>query len=177
MAESDIRLRFVSNTDNSADMRTFCVFQVIESAAEELELYRFLHPMTGNSIGTTTYHRKNLDTLIFETAGQIEWFSSSNATVWLGVDEVPVKDLRKIKNGSQRRPHRSRRFKVIGTEYKWKIGENGNDLFCIDSKDKHVAAWSAEERLLRVAPRCVNILDRVVVTCFLNLWFKKLGRW
>ncbi|KIK90988.1 hypothetical protein PAXRUDRAFT_831215 [Paxillus rubicundulus Ve08.2h10] len=128
--------------------------------------------MTGNSIGTTTYHRKNLDTLIFETAGQIEWSSSSNATAWLGVDEVAVKDLRKIKNGSQ-----SRRFKVPGMEYKWKIGENGNDLFCIDSKDKHVAAWSADERVLRVAPRCVNILDRIVVTCFLNLWFKRLGRW
>ncbi|KIJ70281.1 hypothetical protein HYDPIDRAFT_104967 [Hydnomerulius pinastri MD-312] len=172
MAESDIVLRMVSSTDSNADMRSFRVYQVIENAAEELELYRFLHPMTGHQTGTTTYHRKNLSTVIFETAGQIEWFSPSNATVWFGVDEVPVKDLRKIKNSSQ-----SRRFKVTGTEYKWKIAENGNDLFCVDSKDKHVAAWSADERLLRVAPRCVNILDRVIVTCFLNLWFKRLGRW
>lgn len=39
-------------------------------------------------MGTTTFHRKNLDTLIFETAGHVEWFSSFNATVWFGVDEV-----------------------------------------------------------------------------------------
>ncbi|KAH7887919.1 hypothetical protein F5I97DRAFT_1926327 [Phlebopus sp. FC_14] len=172
MDESDIVLRFVSSADVNADMRTFRVCQVIEGAAEELELYRFVHPMTGHATGTTAYNRKNLSTLVFETAGYIEWHSNSNATVWFGVDEIPVKDLRKTKHGSQ-----SRRFKVAGTEYKWKIKENGNDLFCVDSKDKHVAAWSAEERLLRVAPRCVNILDRVIVTCFLNLWFKRLGRW
>ncbi|KAF9246952.1 hypothetical protein BU15DRAFT_57896 [Melanogaster broomeanus] len=124
MTESDIVLRLVSSTESNVDMRTFRVLQVIENAAEELELYRFSHPMTGNSIGTTTYKRKNLDTLDFETAGYIEWFSSSNATVCFGVDEVPIRDLRKIKNGSQ-----SRRFKVAGSEYKWKIGENGNDLF------------------------------------------------
>lgn len=39
-------------------------------------------------MGTTTFHRKNLDTLVFETAGQVEWFSSFNATVLFGVDEV-----------------------------------------------------------------------------------------
>lgn len=39
-------------------------------------------------MGTTTFHRKNLDTLVFETAGHIEWFSTLNAMVWFGVDEV-----------------------------------------------------------------------------------------
>lgn len=81
-------------------------------------------------------------------------------------------------------------------EYKWKLRENGTDMFvsvtflsawctrqrkrhvqCIDSKEKHVAVWSGEDRKLRVASRCKAILDRIVVTCFLNLWFKKLGRW
>ncbi|KIK90987.1 hypothetical protein PAXRUDRAFT_831214 [Paxillus rubicundulus Ve08.2h10] len=40
MAESDIVLRFVTSTDSNADMRTFRVFQVIQNAAEQLELYR-----------------------------------------------------------------------------------------------------------------------------------------
>lgn len=48
---------------------------------------------------------------------------------------------------------------------------------CIDSKEKHVAAWSEDDRTLKVAPRCVTLLDRIVVTCFLNLWFKRLGKW
>ena len=81
-------------------------------------------------------------------------------------------------------------------EYKWKLRENGTDMFvsdsfgstschvqhecyaqCIDSRDKHVAVWSGENRRLQVAPRCIAILDRIVVTCFLNIWFKRLGQW
>jgi hypothetical protein len=65
---------------------------------------QFHHPMTGLTNATTTFHRKNLSmcpeniygsrlsptaaTLIFETAGQIEWSSNSNATVYFGIDEV-----------------------------------------------------------------------------------------
>lgn len=105
MAGSDVVLRFVSNADSNADMRTFRVLQVLDKASEGLEIYKvlfclptlcldtealfqFSHPLTGHSTGTTTFHRKNLGTLIFETAGYVEWFSSFNATVWFGVDEV-----------------------------------------------------------------------------------------
>ncbi|KAI9574967.1 hypothetical protein HD554DRAFT_135097 [Boletus coccyginus] len=172
MASSDVVLRFVSNADSNADMRTFRVLQVLDKASEGLEIYKFSHPLTGHSTGTTTFHRKNLGTLIFETAGYVEWFSSFNATVWFGVDECSVKDLRKVKNSGQ-----SRRFKASGMEYKWKLRENGTDMFCIDSKDKHVAAWYEEDSKLKVSPRCFAILDRIVVTCFLNLWFQRLGKW
>lgn len=40
MADSDVVLRFASNIDSGADMRTFRVLQVPENAAEELELYK-----------------------------------------------------------------------------------------------------------------------------------------
>lgn len=48
---------------------------------------------------------------------------------------------------------------------------------CIDSQDKYIASWSNHERILRVTPRASAMLDRLVVTCFLNVWFKRLGRW
>ncbi|KAG8218375.1 hypothetical protein J3R82DRAFT_3995 [Butyriboletus roseoflavus] len=126
MVDSDIVLRFVSSTDSSADMRTFRVLQVIENAAAELELYKFSHPLTGHSMGTTTFHRKNLDTLVFETAGHIEWFSSFNATVWFGVDEF-LKPAA-LRYCTEMWLSRSRRFKASGMEYKWRLGENGNDM-------------------------------------------------
>jgi hypothetical protein len=44
--------------------------------------------VTGLNTGVTTFHRKNPNTLIFETAGQIEWLSNSNANVQFGIDEV-----------------------------------------------------------------------------------------
>ncbi|KAG1715926.1 hypothetical protein ID866_1215 [Astraeus odoratus] len=154
-------------------MRSFQVYQVISNAPEQLEIYRFQHPTAGYTTPTTTYRRKNLNALMWENAGRIEWSSSTNATVWFGVDEVPLKELRKVKNSTSQ----SRRFKAVKEEYKWKIAENGNDLFCIDSKNKHVAAWSAEEKVLRVAPRYVTIIERIMITCFLNSWFKQLGRW
>ena len=40
MADSDVVFRFVSNIDSSADMRAFRVLQVLENAAQELELYK-----------------------------------------------------------------------------------------------------------------------------------------
>ena len=36
----------------------------------------------------TTFHRQNLQTHVFETAGQIEWLSNSNAMIHFGLDQV-----------------------------------------------------------------------------------------
>jgi hypothetical protein len=38
---------------------------------------------------------------------------------------------------------------------------------------KNVAEWSNEASTLRVAERFEPILDRIVVTCILNLWMKQ----
>lgn len=167
MTEPDIDLRFAY--DGNADMRNFRVYQVIENAPERLEVYRFHHPTAGYITPTTTFKRKNLAVLRWDITGRIEWPTTTSGTVWFGVDEVPIKDLRKIKNGTSQ----SRRFKVSGNEYKWKVAANGQDLFCVDSKDKHVAIWTAQEMSLKIAPRCATILERIVITCFLNLWFKQ----
>ncbi|KAG2348698.1 hypothetical protein BDR05DRAFT_943933 [Suillus weaverae] len=194
-AETDMVFRFVNSTDANANTRTFRVYQVIGTAAhEELELYKFSHSMTGPSGGTTTYQRKNMNSLIFETVGQISWSSNTIAsTVYFGLEEVSVKDLRKVKNATSQwgilpevispllihfmNPS-SRRFKSgVGAGYKWKISENRTDLYCIDSQDKYIASWSNHEKILRVTPRASAMLDRLVVTCFLNVWFKRLGRW
>jgi hypothetical protein len=107
----------------------------------------------------TTFHRQNLSTHIFETAGDMQWHSNSNVNVTFGVDQV-ARFRRKTANsllilpgqysGSQktkeveqpvsstllleedtitRVTHSSRRFKAGGSEYKWKVADNGNDLF------------------------------------------------
>ncbi|KAI6034305.1 hypothetical protein BKA83DRAFT_4188034 [Pisolithus microcarpus] len=170
----------MSEPDNA---RNFRVYQVIENAPERLEVYRFHHPTAG--------HRKNLAVLQWDAAGRIEWPTTTSGTVWFGVDEVPIKDLRRIKNGTSQ----SRRFKCSGNEYKWKIAGNGQDLFVSEYHDCHAlvnveplfsvsiakinmfAIWTAQEMSLKIAPRCVTILERIVITCFLNLWFKGLNRW
>lgn len=90
---------------------------------------------------------------------------------------------------------RSRRFKVGNSEYKWKIADNQTDLFvsflmirgkivadcifcqCVDSRNRTIASWSQETLTLRVTPRAANILDRLIVTCTLNLYMKQLGHW
>lgn len=177
-AETDMVFRFVnsSSTNTDSDARAFRVYQVVGTAAhEELELYRFSHSMTGSAGGTTTYQRKNMNSLIFETVGHISWSSNIMASaVYFGLEEVSVKDLRKVKNATSH----SRRFKSgVGAGYKWKISDNRTDLYCIDSQDKYIASWSNHERILRVTPRASAMLDRLVVTCFLNVWFKRLGRW
>ncbi|KAJ8595342.1 hypothetical protein M405DRAFT_728213 [Rhizopogon salebrosus TDB-379] len=180
MVDTDMIFRFVFPSEADCDMRTFRIYQVIGGTAhEELVLYKFSHSTTGpgSSSGTTTYHRKNMTSLAFECAGYIHWSSNTNATVCFGVDELSIKDVRKVKNATSR----SRRFQCsAGAWHKWKIADNGTDLYvrdCTDSKNKHIASWSHEERTLKVTPYASIMIDRVVVTCFLNVWFKRLGRW
>ncbi|KAJ6539177.1 hypothetical protein B0H19DRAFT_960293 [Mycena capillaripes] len=133
---------------------------------------KFYHSSYGPSEGVTTFQRRNLATSVMEPAGEISWTSNSNATVHFGISEVNIRDLRKPKKSSSQ----SRRFKAGGSEYKWKMSE-GSDLFCVDSRGKTVARWSEEETTLSVGAQAEHILDRVVVTCLLNLWIRQLGLW
>lgn len=47
----------------------------------------------------------------------------------------------------------------------------------ITNYGKNIAEWSQETLTLRVAERAEPILDRVVVTLFLNLWMKNIDDW
>lgn len=174
---ADILLRvayhFPSGSD-IGDLRAFRAYQSIEgSDAPEIELYKFLHPMTNDPRTNTTFYRKNLTTGNYETAGYIEWSAEWNARVTWGIETVSLRDCRKQKKEASK----SRRFKAGGSEYKWKIAENQADLFCVDSRARTVASWAQETLTLRVAPRAANILDRLIVTCTLNLYMKQLGQW
>lgn len=125
MPATDIVLRFAyPPPETNSDFRTFNVYRVSEESTEQVELYKFYHPNTGMPIGGTTFHRKNLNTMKWETAGEIEWTSNTNATIYFGIDEVSIRDLRKPKNANSK----SRRFKASGSEYKWKIAEKNTDL-------------------------------------------------
>ncbi|KAF5370121.1 hypothetical protein D9758_001222 [Tetrapyrgos nigripes] len=176
MTSSGFTLHFsFPDTDSSENMsRTFKIYKVGDGATDaSTELYRFHHPDTGLKTGLTTFHRQNLQTNIFEIAGQIDWLATYNCTVSFGVDEVHVQDLRKRKNSGSR----SRRFKASGAEYKWKIAENDEGLLCVDSSGKNVATWSHQNHNLWISEKGELVLDRITVTCFLNLWFKQHGAW
>lgn len=164
----DINLRFQYSASSNTDIRTFSV-----CTTHDQELYKFYHPVTGLSIGVTTFFRKNPATNVYDTAGSIEWLSNTNAIVHFGINEVSIRDLRKAKRSNSQ----SRRFKAGGSEYRWKFRDNKRDLDCLDSWGKTVASWTQEQLRLRVATRVEDVLDRIVVTCLLNLWFRDLGIW
>lgn len=103
MSSINTTLRFSYLSGSNSDARTFTVTRI--SPSEETEFYRvrlfspypscdlttkskFYHPITGLKIGMTTFYRQNLETQVFETAGQIEWRSNTNATVQFGIEEV-----------------------------------------------------------------------------------------
>ena len=93
-----------------------------------------------------------------------------------------------------------------GAEYKWKVADNGTDLVvrgclaplrrsitsvnkglirahlqCLSTQlstyGKNVAEWSQENLVLRVSERVESILDRIVVTCIINMWMKYKNLW
>ncbi|KAF9008881.1 hypothetical protein BDQ17DRAFT_1349122 [Cyathus striatus] len=167
--QTDICLKF-SYSSCSTDIRAFEIHQLLPDNTTA-EMYKFHHPTTGFSAGVTTVTRKNLNTNVFETAVEIDWKSNINATIYFGVEEIPVGDLRRFKKTSS-----SRRFKAARTEYKWKQGSNEN-LHCVDLRGKEVATWIQDRYLLCISPKLEDILDHIVVTCLLNQWFRHLGRW
>ncbi|KAI0356634.1 hypothetical protein OH77DRAFT_220137 [Trametes cingulata] len=178
MSATDLVLRFVYSGNPNADPRTANILQITEGADGPIELYKFHHPNTGLATGVTSIQRKNPETQVWENAGQIEWTSNTNGAVYFGgVERVSFRELRKAKKPSSK----SRRFKVNNSEYKWKVAENGADLICVSdnltNRGKTIALWTQETLILRVAERAEGFLDRVVVTCFLNLWFKRLNLW
>ncbi|KAK7061587.1 hypothetical protein R3P38DRAFT_3383766 [Favolaschia claudopus] len=185
----DTVLRF--SYSKPEEIRTFGAHKRLDGGGE-LQLYevsctvpesrflisrKFYHSSYGPSTGVTTFQRKNLRTDVWEPAGEISWTSSTNATVHFGTDEVRKRCVREFRqNDGHGIEQRSRRFKAGGSEYKWKTGE-GNDLFCVDSRGKTVATWTQELTTLWVGAPAERILDRVVVTCLLNLWVRQLGHW
>lgn len=48
---------------------------------------------------------------------------------------------------------------------------------CVDSRGQTVATWTQEALELRVAASAEDILDRLVVTCLIHLWFRAHGYW
>lgn len=174
MATTDIVLQFIYPQTADADTRTFQVKQIVEGSPGTIDIYKFQHPNTGSNLGVTSIQRKNLATQRWEAAGHIEWTSDTNASVYFGgLERVNMRELRKLKKTSSK----SRRFKADGSEYKWKIAENGHDIYCVSTRGKTVATWSQEQSTLRVADRAEDILDRIVVTCLLNTWMMRLGFW
>ncbi|EPT03552.1 hypothetical protein FOMPIDRAFT_1115195 [Fomitopsis schrenkii] len=176
MAATDLVLRWVYPPEEAnADRRTFQISQIVEGSTEAVEMYRFHHPNTGTNTGVTAISRKNAATQRWENAGQIEWLSDHTANVFFGTERVHMRELRKMKKQSSK----SRRFKAGGSDYKWKQAENGKDLLCVSTslRGKDVATWSADQATLRVTDRGEGILDRVVVTCFLNSWMNGLNLW
>ncbi|KAI0773932.1 hypothetical protein C8Q74DRAFT_797720 [Fomes fomentarius] len=177
MASTDIVLRFEFSSNPNADVRTVQVLQVIDESRSTAELYKFHHPNTGVTTGVTSIQRKNTETGLWENAGQVEWSSDTSGAVYFGVERVSIRELRKPKKPSSK----SRRFKANGAEYKWKLAENGTDMVCVSdnlgNRGKVIAQWTQDTLILRVAERAEGFLDRVVVTCFLHLWFRRFNIW
>jgi len=176
MTATSIVLRFIypSFEENRySDIRTFRVNEFGVLGSTTSDLYRFTHPSSGLSIGSTVFERKNAETDEWKQVGNIEWTSDLTGTVDLGGEEISIKDLRKVKYGTST----SRRFRYQGREYKWRISENEVDLHCLDPEGFVVASWNQQRQQLWLHSRRPALVERFLVTCLLNLWFRMQGAW
>ncbi|KAH8113372.1 hypothetical protein DFH11DRAFT_1727850 [Phellopilus nigrolimitatus] len=149
------------------DMRTFNIFLDLGTTMQA-----FL-TIPGVAESVTTFERWNLTVHRWEIAGEIHWTNNFSGQVQFGVHILQLQEIRKRKKQSSK----SRRFVANGAEYKWKIADAGNDLFCVDSRGRKVATWTQETLELRVVSSVEDILDRLVVTCLVNIWFRAHGYW
>ncbi|TDL29283.1 hypothetical protein BD410DRAFT_779645 [Rickenella mellea] len=192
MAGNELTLRWVfPSAEHRRDIRSFHIYHEQGNQASAVHLYKvcvedilnnfsdtyfdsqFQHISTGTPNSVTTFHRWNAATSVWELAGEIAWTSDANATIHFGATSVHIQDLRRRKKASSK----SRRFRADGSEYKWKIADNNSDLFCVDSRGKIVATWIHQTQILKVERRVEGILDRLVITCLLHVWFRLSNRW
>ncbi|KAJ3485364.1 hypothetical protein NLI96_g5028 [Meripilus lineatus] len=157
----DLILHFVYPAPTALnDLRTVTIKQVPAEGGDEIELYKFSHPVTGTGVGVTTFQRQNFAVPRWETAGQIEWVNNYNGYIYFGVERVAMRDVRRQKKSTST----SRRFKAGGNEFKWKIINEGEDLICVSARGKTVALWTQSTQILKVVERVENVLDRQAVS-------------
>ncbi|OCB84463.1 hypothetical protein A7U60_g8449 [Sanghuangporus baumii] len=140
------------------DMRTFNVYLELGSTHEPLHLYKFL-TITGISESATTFERWNISARRWEIAGEVHWANNFSGQVQFGIHIVS--DYLGFQSSRSR------------------LTDSTSPVLrkCVDSRGQTVAAWTQETLELRVAPSAEDILDRLVVTCLIHLWFRAHGYW
>jgi len=156
------------------DIRTVTIYRCDADSEEPTEIYRFEHPSSGMAIGLTTYSKKNLSTGEWDRIGHIEWTSPLSGAISLGGSEMTIKDYRKVINKTST----SRRFKYKGTEYKWKYSDHiKNNLYCVDAHDFVWGKWYHEKNILKLTYNTEELLERLILTALLNVWFFQKEAW
>jgi len=151
------------------DIRNFRIF------VDSLCLYKFRTISTSQSAYvSSSFTRFNADTGRFESAGEIEWLrNQQECKVTFGIYEFHSSSLRRAK----KRTSKSRRFKVRGTEYKWKKSEEGTQLTCTDTSRNLIAKWERVNSKMHITERGKGMEDELMVTCLLHQWWISTGRW
>jgi len=168
-----LKWQYLPADEEDRDLRTFNVF-VDMGQVQSLQLYKF-RTIQGVLETVTTFEKFNTNrpALRWEIAGEIHWMRNYTGYVIFGLERFQFHEIRRRKKATSR----SRRFLVGELAFKWKIADNGNDLVCVDSNKFVVCAWSASTQTLRFVRDAQPLLDRLVVTCLVNQWFKEKGRW
>jgi len=164
-ATTDIVLRWEFD---ARDMRKVNIWQPQEGQ-DDLKLYYFL-----TFDRSSTYYRFNIMTGRYENAGTIEWLSSRNIQLNMGLRSMHV-DMMLRRNKAT---SKSRRFKALNNvEYKWRpVDADPANLECVTvAGRKFVALYTAADQTLRVHPRGQQILDDVVVLCLMHLYRRAEG--
>lgn len=156
------------------DIRTVTVYKYDSDTEESAELYRFEHPANGMAIGVTVFSKKNTETEEWDRIGHIEWTSPLSGAVTLDGNEVTIREYRKVINKTST----SRRFKYKGVEYKWKFSDHiKNNLYCVDAHDFVWGKWYHDKNVLRLTYNSEGLLERLVLTALLNVWFYQKEAW
>ncbi|KAH7100560.1 hypothetical protein BKA62DRAFT_238043 [Auriculariales sp. MPI-PUGE-AT-0066] len=147
-----------------------CFWYEYHGMPEELALYKFIHEEdaeSGEQYARTVFERFNVSTGRYEQAGHIEWVPG-HSTVTFGIhDPVSMRELRKAK----KKESTSRYWSWKNHNYKWKKDEAEN-LTCYQvpliGANKLLATYTKTTRTLVVEARGEEVIDQIVVLCFIH---------
>jgi len=154
---------------DSGDIRKLNIWTARPGDQDDLKLYYFL------TFGQeSTYYRFNLATDRYENAGSIEWLSTYNIRLNMGLRSLHVEALTRRNKPTSR----SRRFKALNNvEYKWRPADDEPmNLECMTvTGRKFVALYTNANNSMRVHPRGQGILDDIVISCLIHLYRRSKG--
>lgn len=164
------------------DIRNSTVATLHWKTAELVDMYRFDSPDdAANEMPLTRVLRLNYVTEQYEVVAQIKWgeVSSDSVVEFLAADSrATVSDLRQ--KHPERPNSRARYFSAGDSHYKWSPGDRRKeDLLCTQTvyPNLDVCYFESATNRLRITTEGQLIMDELIVTLLLNLYFRETNCW
>ncbi|KIM27587.1 hypothetical protein M408DRAFT_330019 [Serendipita vermifera MAFF 305830] len=165
-----------------SDIRNSTVATIHWRSTTLVDMYKFVTPEdAAHEMPLTKVLRLNYVSEEYEVVALIEWnvVASESLVKFLTSDtRASVSDLRQ--KHPERPNSRSRYFSASDSHFKWTpVERKREDLLCVQTvyPNRDVCLYEGATNRLRITAEGQHVLDQLIVTLLLNLYFRETNMW